>query len=114
MGDRPYLLDVWPGDKRGTFFSFNPVVHRKACDWQADRVLQSYPHENRAFNLRGHIHGIKVTHGFKRTLPRTRLLRLNPFVHLRTMRGFKIEILIGQERNVWRTKTDARIQSSSR
>jgi hypothetical protein len=38
---------------------------------QADRVLQSYPHENRAFNPRGHIHDIKVTHCFKRTLPRT-------------------------------------------
>ena len=52
------------------FFPFNPVVHRKARDWRADCILQSYPHEKRAFNPRGHIHGIKVTHGFKRTLPR--------------------------------------------
>ena len=71
MGDRPYLLDVWRGDKRGTFFSFNPIVHRKACDWRTDCILQANPHEKGALNPQGHVHGIKVTHGFKRTLPRT-------------------------------------------
>jgi len=53
------------------FFSFNPVVHRKACDWRTDCILQANPHEKGALNPQGHVHGIKVTHGFKRTLPRT-------------------------------------------